>query len=252
MLAQPSSPILVFQHIPKAAGTSVAELLRLLWPDGRVWPERFGVARSIHRARQRPWREAGFWDAPRVIAGHFPLGHDLIGSIGERPAIFAAVLRDPVARAVSSYDFIRRTKRHHLYPALSELSLLGALEGNAAFAAQMRCGQLHYLFGNAEMETARLALADRAFLLGRMDALPAFAAALARIAGWQGAPPEVPRRNTAGDKPQTLELAATQPDHGRALALLRDWNRVEIAFLRRIDPLLVSAGMRRKFSGICA
>lgn len=245
MNAPPPAPILVFQHIPKAAGTSVIEFLRLLWPDGRVWPERFGVAKAMHRARQRPWREPGFWDSPRVIAGHFPHRHDLIDCIADRPALFAAVLRDPVARAVSSYDYIRRMRDHHLHGALSVLSLRAALEESAVFAAQMRCGQLAYLFGSADLEEARLLLASRSFLLGRQDALPAFAAALARIAGWQGAPPAVPRRNSAAEARSFLPPAASQPHHEEALAMLRRWNRAEYAFLRRIDPLLVSQGLRR-------
>jgi hypothetical protein len=241
-------PLLVFQHIPKTAGGSMRALFSELWPDQRVWPATEDIAQAARRARQPPWREADFWRGLRGIAGHFPHGHDLIESLPDRPTLFLAVLRDPVARAISSYDFIRRSPSHHLHEALSRLTLFEALEGNAAFAAQMRCGQLHYLFGDARRELVQLALAERSFLLGRMDALPSFCAALARFAGQEA--PALPRRNAADAKPPLLPPAVAQPGHRRALALLREWNQTEAAFLRRIDPLLLSRGLRREFPAL--
>jgi hypothetical protein len=243
-------PLLVFQHIPKTAGISIRSFLWQLWPEGQVWPAEEGTAKKAHRARSYPWREPGFWRGLRGVAGHFPHGYDLIDHLPARPTLFASVLREPVARAISSYDYIRRTPKHHLYESLSRLSLLEALEQNEAFAAQMRCGQLRYVFGDARNEVVQLALTERSHLLGRMDALPAFVAALARFAGRAQDAPALPRKNTAADKPARLPPAMTQPDHRRAVALLREWNRAETAFLRRIDPLLLSRGLRREFPAL--
>ena len=247
MTASRPLPFLVFQHIPKTAGTSLQVFLRELWPAGTIWPPAEEIAGVTHRARQRPWREPGFWEGRRVIAGHFPQDHDVIHALGERPAVFAAVLREPLARAVSYYDFVRRTQSHHFHRALSGLTLCEALETFPNFATQVRCRQLDYLFGSADLYLVQHTLAQHSFLLGRTDALPAFRDFMVRFAGRGEDAPPLRRLNAAADAEPLFPPAATQPDYRKALQILREWNSAESAFLRRIDPLLASRGLREAY-----
>lgn len=103
----PATP-LVFVHIPKAAGTSLKDLIARVYRgkpslfftpgDGRL--ERFATLPSASRA------------ACAVVAGHEPFGlQRVFKGTGLTPAV-VTVVREPVARVVSLYRYIFREKAH--------------------------------------------------------------------------------------------------------------------------------------------
>lgn len=99
--------MLVFLHIPKAAGTSLMATFK----------REYG--RSLYRIadnRRDPKGLEDFYAMPkghiRAVAGHvaFGIGHHLPG-----PVSYVTMLRDPAARLVSEWRYIRRKPKHPLH-----------------------------------------------------------------------------------------------------------------------------------------
>lgn len=91
------NPMVVFFHIPKAAGTSVREQIAY-----RLKPERSLYVSDISEIAYLSDRALNSYD---FIAGHF--GVQLLNRIQGQP-IKLIFLRDPVARTRSQYQYLRR------------------------------------------------------------------------------------------------------------------------------------------------
>lgn len=105
--AGPYTPV-VYVHIPKAAGTSLKNLLSRVYAGRPVF---FFTPRTgeLDRLRALPP------DARRrvaVVAGHEPFGYqDVFRGCRVSPAVIT-VLREPVARVVSLFRYIHRDSEH--------------------------------------------------------------------------------------------------------------------------------------------
>ncbi len=101
----PADSILVFLHIPKTGGLTMERII------SRQYPQEATLWLSLHRPKQVAAYRAMSAEARsrlRCIMGHFPLGfyEDPAG----RPLVHAAILREPVARFISEYHFLRRLR----------------------------------------------------------------------------------------------------------------------------------------------
>jgi hypothetical protein len=97
----------VFVHIPKTAGTTMASSLVINYPPERTINLDFAFGRPVADIEDRisPERRARL----RLLWGHLPYGvHRYI----PRPCRYITVLRDPIARGISSYKYIRNNPRH--------------------------------------------------------------------------------------------------------------------------------------------
>lgn len=110
------SGTLIFTHIPKTAGTSLKK--SAIFPNVRPRDvyQIFGVRKLIQ-------------DRPRgasVVFGHFPYGAHV--ALGPGPFRYLTILRDPVDRAVSFYNYVLLCERgnpahgegHRWHPALPD------------------------------------------------------------------------------------------------------------------------------------
>jgi hypothetical protein len=88
---------LVITHIPKTAGTSLANLVTRFHPDATlIYGEELENIAFIDSFRSAPW--------PPVVMGHFSYGvHRLLGV----PPRYATILRHPVGRIVSLYRHLK-------------------------------------------------------------------------------------------------------------------------------------------------
>jgi Sulfotransferase family len=156
MTAQP--PLIVFVHVPKTAGTTFTEVLRLNEPGKRnlraanVFKAGSGGAKT--GAEYLRLRREGAFDGVRLITGHFPLAvREHLPQ--DRELRCCTILRDPIERTISHYFNIREAsarrsgdKAWALAPLPEDASLDDALERG-------------YLYDN--LQTRMLSGVDRPF-----------------------------------------------------------------------------------------
>ncbi|MGB3613050.1 MAG: sulfotransferase family 2 domain-containing protein, partial [Elainellaceae cyanobacterium] len=108
----PSTPqavdkTLIFLHIPKAAGTTMASILT----------QQYGKSVSHHTKRQPHQQIQAMPEAQRrqlrLIHGHMPFG---IHQYLSQPSTYFTMLRHPVDRVISHYYFILNSPEHSGYP----------------------------------------------------------------------------------------------------------------------------------------
>ncbi|GAB4464322.1 MAG: sulfotransferase family 2 domain-containing protein [Anaerolineae bacterium] len=103
-------PVVVFLHIPKAAGTTLHHILERQYPPEAVFSISDQVA--LDAFRQLPEaRRAQL----RCVKGHFPFGvHQWLPG----DATYITLLREPVSRVVSDYYYIRSHPEHPYHATL--------------------------------------------------------------------------------------------------------------------------------------
>lgn len=103
---------LIFLHIPKAAGTTLQEIIVRHYMRGKIF--RFTGSQEQWKAFcDGPAEDRGRYD---LIAGHVHFGiHELLPD----PATYITMLRDPIDRVVSHYHFVLANPGHYLHPVLA-------------------------------------------------------------------------------------------------------------------------------------
>lgn len=105
--------VLFFLHIPKTAGTTLNAVLEANFPPESV----LSVYDKASQQRMESLTAEEF-QALRLIQGHvFVRDFEQFFS---QPLTAFTMLREPVARVVSEYDFLRSWPEHHLYHYLNK------------------------------------------------------------------------------------------------------------------------------------
>jgi hypothetical protein len=113
------APLIAFVHVPKAGGMSLTRLLketygeRLLIAHPQIgWPQTFSATILADINSNRFFYEA--------FIGHFSYG---IHSVFERETRYFSVVREPLERLESYYNFVKRWNIHHHYQKAQELDM---------------------------------------------------------------------------------------------------------------------------------
>jgi hypothetical protein len=114
-----TDPLIVFVHVPKAGGMSLTRLLtetfgeRLLHANPeKGWPPVFSDAVLADISNKRFFYKA--------YTGHYVYGiHQLFG----RRARYFSVVREPLERLESYYNFVKRCEVHRYYRKAQELDI---------------------------------------------------------------------------------------------------------------------------------
>ncbi len=126
-----SSYTLVFIHMPKAAGSTLQGIIDRQYKGQKTFDiDGNGVARvqaSIDCLRSLSGAERA---EIRCLKGHVPFG---VGQWLRSPVQYISMLREPVARAISDYNFAASNPEHNLYREVNEkgMSLLQYVEMRA-------------------------------------------------------------------------------------------------------------------------
>ena len=96
------SGAVIFVHVPKAAGTSLQDVIARQYPASSIYRIRGkGQAAALKEFKTLPQVER---DRIQVLSGHLGYGLDVYL---RPPARYVTILRDPVRRVVSHYEYIR-------------------------------------------------------------------------------------------------------------------------------------------------
>lgn len=136
-------PMVIFLHIPKAGGTTLNGIINQQYPKNTTFRfHRIDTWRTINDLPQQR-RES-----LRLIRGHFAFGlHQFLPC----DAIYFTLLRDPVARFISEYHYIRRSPGLKLHEQLQSISLEQYIDTKGQTAGNL---QTRLLFGLSKISNA--------------------------------------------------------------------------------------------------
>jgi len=224
-----SRPTLVFLHLPKTGGSTLASIIRRSYHPRELY-EVYGEPPdpAIEAfATMAPERRAHY----RAVIGHLNLGlRDLVPG----PVTMVTMLRHPVDRALSTYYSIRERSSHPLNRTLTDpdMSLARALERGLTTEfdnLQTRVLSTEGIedpvpYGActaAMLETARRNLEERFAVVGVTGRFDETLLLMQEAAGWEGV--FYRRRNATRERPSREEV----PEETRAA--IREHNRLDLA-----------------------
>ena len=216
---RPAKPLIYLIHIQKTAGTS----LRAYFSRG------FGRRKCLFDGRDvrlpaiaasNPER----FDKCRVIGGHVGFGKIPQVILGRSP-IFVSVVRDPVARVVSHYHYIRGKPGNGLHNRLYHKTLFQAIRGRR-FAALADRKQIELLCGEKNLAILRETMTKHRYIVGKQEHSQELFDYLSEV--FNIYPYEDERKNVATSGYQS-EIEA-QPDYNDAVEIIRNMNRDEYEF----------------------
>lgn len=131
-LLTPGKPCkLLFEHIPKCAGTTISSYLKQNYPDRKMY-NIYGRAPSDYVAKfqQLPIQQRHNFD---LVQGH--LAHRLINFV-HPDAIKITLFRHPVDRIISHYYYVLSNPHHYLYPKAAGMNLAEYVSANISLELQ--------------------------------------------------------------------------------------------------------------------
>ncbi|HEX9758729.1 MAG TPA: sulfotransferase family 2 domain-containing protein [Nitrospiria bacterium] len=139
---------LIFLHIPKAAGTTLHQVLErqfhrkeVFTVDGAHVPESIEEFKNLSEEKKAKIK---------CLKGHLPFGlHENLPGKSK----YITVLRNPVDRVISHYYFVLQTPKHYLYRqvASKNLTLEQYVKGN--LSSEINNGQTRLICGDPRVDT---------------------------------------------------------------------------------------------------
>lgn len=155
--------ILIFNHIPKAGGTSLIRFFEELYGNEYCYRHSARDPRTNTHTPPIDKLDPLERDKLKFVAGHFKYGkHKLF----QKPYKYICVLRDPLERVVSDYYFNRESGR----PDLQEIAMNHSLEEYIVMKMENpksemgRSAQAEYLCGVQDEDVAMRVLEKEYFL----------------------------------------------------------------------------------------
>lgn len=174
--------LLCIVHIPKTAGTAMRETLRSsLGRDNVYW---IGDSRPVAHWENAIGTE---FQSYSVVGGHYEaMAFEKIG----RPKVFMAVVRDPVERAISLFDYITNGPdfEHPLRAELLGLSVKEAIKKSPRFRDEITNRQCALIGGSPTFSAARQSICEREWLIGSYEVVDEVLAHVWTKFGWSSMP----------------------------------------------------------------
>ncbi len=224
---------IIFQHIPKVAGTSLASLFVNQFDRNRsfICGSKDGVLRDFMSLEQR---KRNLLD---LLIGHVDYGihHNFNGK-----SKYITFLRDPVERVLSHYYFIKSNKFHRYHKAeknmdIDEFIICGLRPRMNNCMVRMISGE-NPGYNKCPDEMIDLALEnlDRDYIfVGVVSHLSNSIAALIKIMGWKNV--EVERKNVTKNKPDIQSMTE------KTIDIIRTYNSLDMKFYDLIYNMFLAS-----------
>lgn len=209
---------LVFVHIPKTAGLSLHAALENIY--GTESTLRVGNEDALQRLRQLPDHQI---IDKTFISGHF-FYHDIKNKC-QPDALLISILRDPIKRILSNYNYITNWAKHPLHEKTVRQSFSDHVYANRDFLRGLCC---RHLAGVKRADLAIEIIQSRYALVGTTESLPAFITALSRIIG-RNVVQE--RSNVSGGQGPKIDLSS---ELCQALLEITEEDRKLLAFVNAL------------------
>lgn len=216
--------VLVFLHIPKAAGSTLRPVLERKYDEREVFHHNYFKPesrkfQSLRRSRRKKIR---------CLMGHFPYGiHEYLS----RPVEYVTMLRNPVERVLSNYYYILRTPSHRLYDILEkeDISLCEYISGGVN--PLIENGMVRFISGEIDgtpnqntLQKAKTHLRNDFGTVGIVEQFDVSLILMKRRYGWANT--TYRKRNVTSNRPRKRDI---QDD---ILELIRDRNQLDIQLYR--------------------
>jgi hypothetical protein len=175
-------PLLCVVHIPKTAGSAIRETLISILG----WEKVYWIA---HKRPFEHWVNStgSEFDDYAVVGGHANAAafHKI-----KRPKIFLSVIRDPVSRAISLFNYITRgpDPNQGLRKELQGLSLVEAVRTSANLRRHVKNRQCAFIGGQPTFPAALRGLCDRQWFIDRHEAVDELFPRVCMRFGWPARP----------------------------------------------------------------
>ncbi len=214
--------LLVFVHVPKAAGTTLHRVIEDQYPPARILdfadPER--AEQALSTAAPETLAEI------EVLKGHVYYG---VHRHFQQPPRYVTLLRHPVARVASHYRYVRNKPDHYLHTAVVEGDLDLAAYAQGTLSRELRNGQVQMFSARAReldecdegcLEEATRVLADEFAVVGLAERFDESLLLMQESLGWSS-PYYVPenRSSESGSAVTEEEVAAIEAANRFDLAL---------------------------------
>jgi Galactose-3-O-sulfotransferase len=205
-----SDPMIIFLHIPKSGGTSLNGIINQQYPKKAIF--RFNGIQNRDRIQQLSQQQR---TNLQLIRGHFAFGlHEFLPC----PAQYFTLLRDPVARFISHYHYVRRSVNIPGHAQVKSLTLrqytqqMGQKNGNLQTRLLFGLNQTQCQTPSETLTVARQNLEQHFAVVGLVEQFDETLVLLKRAFGWRM--PLYVQQNVTSQKqkdgttidPETLQL----------------------------------------------
>jgi hypothetical protein len=144
----PPHTALIFIHIPKAAGTTLHEIVSRQFPREATFTiDGAHVRRSIEEFKGLPQEER---ERIRCLKGHMPFG---LHSHFPVPATYITLLRDPVERIISHYYYVLRQPKHYLHDEVARKNMTLDEYVRSGLSPELTNGQTRLVSGIEKVDS---------------------------------------------------------------------------------------------------
>jgi hypothetical protein len=202
--------LLVFVHVPRAAGTTLGRVIAAQYPRGRVmsFPDPDLAERVVAATPPE------ILDGVEAIEGH--IYHGIHRHFRQRPQ-YVTMLRRPVARIVSHYRYVRSNPVHYLHTTVvnRQIDLVSYARGD--LSPELRNGQVQMFSARARdlgecdeasLEEAKRVLADEFEVVGLAERFDESLLLMQEALGWS-TPYYVPENRSPG-RPDAVDAEAVE------------------------------------------
>ena len=227
MIEEPSvKPLIYLIHIQKTAGTT----LRVFFSRG------FGRNRCLFSGRDAKLpaiaaSNPSRFQKCRVIGGHVGFGK-IPQVIMDRSPVFVSVVRDPVARVISHYHYIRSKPGNGLHNLLEHKTLYQALQ-TRRFVNLVDRMQIELLCGEKDIRVLNKTMRRNRFIVGKQEYMQELFDYLSTIFGIETYSDV---RKNVGSAGYEADIGA-QPDYNEAIKIIQELNIDEYKFYNSFGPL---------------